>query len=304
MESSLCNLQSPDAAYQRSALEGLREAYPFLTVRPLGSSLCGRPITLLKIGQDTDERGGVLFAGAFHGIEWLTGLVLLRFVDRLCRAISTKQTLAGIHPGRALEGRSLSVLPFVNPDGVEIALHGAEAGFPFGDLILRACNRDPRLWKANARGVDINHNFDAGWTQLREMEKKKGIDGPAPTQYGGPAPESEPETKLLTALCRQENFRHVLAYHSQGEEIYWHYGENNPQNAFLMGRILAVASGYSLSMPSGLASHGGFKDWFIDEFHRPGFTVEIGKGQNPLPLSDLDRIYKRLEEMMMLATIM
>jgi len=304
MDSSLCGLSYPDAAYQRAAIERLLHAHPFLLSRTLGRSLCGRPVTLLKIGRDADERGGVLFAGAFHGIEWLTGMVLLRFVDRLCRAISENQTLAGIHAGRALEGRSLSVVPFVNPDGVEIALHGAEAGFAFRDLILRACDRDPRLWKANARGVDINHNFDAGWQQLREMEKKQGIDGPAPTQYGGSAPESEPETRLLTALCRQEDFRHVLAYHSQGEEIYWHYGENNPPNALLMGRILAVASGYTLSMPSGLASHGGFKDWFIAEFHRPGFTIEIGKGENPLPLSDFDRVYKKLEEMMMLATIM
>lgn len=304
MNASRPKLQYPDAAYQEAATAHLLETYPIIKPRRLGNSLCGRPITLLKIGEDTGERGGVLFAGAFHGIEWLTGMILLRFADRLCHAITTRQTLAGIHPGRALEGRSLSIIPFTNPDGVEIAMHGAQAGFPFDQIVEKASGGDPRLWKANARGVDINHNFDAGWHQLREMEKEKGIDGPAPTQYGGRTPESEPETQLLTALCRQENFRHIIAFHSQGEEIYWHYGEHTHPNAFLMGRILAVASGYELCMPSGLASHGGFKDWFIEEFHRPGFTIEIGKGVNPLPLSDFDSVYTKLEEMMMLAAIM
>ena len=52
-----------------------------------------------------------------------------------------------------------------------------------------------------------------------------------------------------------------------------------------MAEVLASSSGYRLSRQQGLASHGGMKDWFIREFSRPGFTVELGKGVNPLPLS-------------------
>ena len=59
-----------------------------------------------------------------------------------------------------------------------------------------------------------------------------------------------------------------------------------------------------LEDPEGLASLGGFKDWFIGEFNRPGFTVELGKGQNPLPMSDLDDIYCRVEEMLTLVCLM
>ncbi len=294
----------PDTAYQAETIRQLDAHYPVLRSLRLGQSLCGRPISLLRIGADTDSRGGVLFAGAFHGMEWLTGLVLLRFADRLCHAITTKQRLAGIYPGHALEGRSLSIIPFVNPDGVEISLFGAQRGGAYAGLIERACDGDTSRWQANARGVDLNHNFDAGWAQLREMEKAKGIDAPAPTQYGGPGPESEPESRLIAQHCREENYRHVAAFHSQGEEIYWHYGEHTHPNSQLMGRILAVASGYTLCEPSGLASHGGFKDWFIDAFHKPAFTVELGLGRNPLPLSDLDALYERVEEMLMLAAIL
>jgi g-D-glutamyl-meso-diaminopimelate peptidase len=38
-------------------------------------------------------------------------------------------------------------------------------------------------------------------------------------------------------------------------------------------------------------SHAGYKDWFIQEFRKPGFTIELGLGVNPLPLSQFDEIY-------------
>ena len=65
-----------------------------------------------------------------------------------------------------------------------------------------------------------------------------------------------------------------------------------------MGKILSQTSGYKLSSPEGLAVGGGFKDWFIKTFNKPGFTIEIGKGKNPLPISDFDSIYKKLEKML------
>ena len=67
---------------------------------------------------------------------------------------------------------------------------------------------------------------------------------------------------------------------------------------------MATASGYALDVPTGIASGGGFKDWFITEFCRPGFTVELGKGKNPLPITDAEEIYRRTEEMLMLCSIM
>ena len=98
--------------------------------------------------------------------------------------------------------------------------------------------------------------------------------------------------------------RHVLAFHSQGEEICWRYGERTPARAEKMAQIFAASSGYSMEYPSGLASHGGFKDWFIDRFGRCGFTMEIGRGKNPLDPAELDTIYERIEEIMMLAVIL
>ena len=71
-----------------------------------------------------------------------------------------------------------------------------------------------------------------------------------------------------------------------------------------MAEIMATASGYALDVPSAIATGGGFKDWFIEEFNRPGFTVEIGKGKNPLPPEKSEEIYRQLKEMLILCCIM
>ena len=291
----------PDARMVQMYAHHLRRQYPFLTVHTLGKSVLGRPIWALQFGESRER---VLFAGAFHGMEWLTCSLLLCFAEELCFALDRGFHMADLDVRRALLGRGLVIVPCVNPDGVEICLHGADAALGLRDSVLRIGDGDTDHWQANARGVDLNHNFDAGWYILRQLEQESGITGPAATRFGGYAPESEPETQLLTALCRSVAFRHVLAFHSQGEEIYWHYGNHIPHNAALMARIFAMTSGYRAAAPNGLAAHGGFKDWFIAEFDRPGFTIEIGRGQNPLPLRDLQPIYDQLREMMTLAAIM
>lgn len=71
-----------------------------------------------------------------------------------------------------------------------------------------------------------------------------------------------------------------------------------------MAQVLASASGYKLASPEGTASHGGFKDWFIDCLHRPAFTIEIGRGKNPLPVEELEPIYARLLEMMLISILL
>ncbi|HPS34514.1 MAG TPA: M14 family zinc carboxypeptidase, partial [Oscillospiraceae bacterium] len=161
-----------------------------------------------------------------------------------------------------------------------------------------------RDWEANNNGVDLNHNFDAGWPELRRLEKDCGIDGPSPRRFGGPFPESEPETRAIISLCHEFNPRQAVSLHSQGEEIYWRYGDTLPKHAEVMAHILAISCNYTLAEPEGIASHGGFKDWFIREFDRPAFTFEIGKGKNPLPVTETPILLKRLSDTLLIAALM
>ena len=182
-------------------------------------------------------------------------------------------------------------MPCVNPDGTEIALHGSDAAFKYKPLVEKVCT-DTYKWQANARGVDINHNFNAGWCRLKQLELKNNIKCPAPTRFGGNHPESEPETKALTTLCRNIDFERAIALHSQGREIYCSFGRHTPVLSFRLASIFSQASGYNIAFPEEIATGGGFKDWFIEYFDRPAFTVserwfklsDIIQGQPRLPL--------------------
>lgn len=278
----------------------LKEKYPFLVCHSLGKSVCGRDITAYSLG---NYKNIVLFAGAFHAQEWLSGLVLLKFLEKVCESLKNHEKLSGVDISSAFMTKGITVVPCVNPDGVEIALHGKESAGEFSGFVSDVSRGDLSEWNANARGVDINHNFDAGWQLLREMESKNGIFGPSPRRYGGYAPHSEPESAALVRFCERNQVDHAFAIHSQGEEIYWEYGEKTPEESLTMANIFSVCSGYELVRNDGLASHGGFKDWFIDYFGRSAFTIEIGKGKNPLPVNELDSIYEKIEEMLVIGAI-
>lgn len=292
-------LYAPADEENRRALMGeLFLKYPFLRKSCIGESLCGREIPMVSVG----EGRKVLFVCAFHGMEWLTTLVILRFLDELLEKVYKKGFFCGIRADMIFRDRMLCVVPCINPDGVEIAIHGAKSAGEYCESVCRIGGES--RWQANAAGVDINHNFNAGWKALKSLEMKNGITAPAPTRYGGMSPESEPESRALARLCRNTSFIRALAFHSQGEEIYWSFGDYSPEIARLQGELLAELSGYKLSEPDGLAVGGGFKDWFVETFNRPGFTVEIGRGENPLQVSMLDGIYERLKQMLIISIIM
>ncbi len=278
----------------------LKNKYPFLVCHSIGKSVCGRDITAYSLG---NYKNIVLFAGGFHAQEWLTSLVLLRFLERICESLKNKQKLSGVDIASSFLSKGITIIPCVNPDGVEIVLRGAKSVGDYEGLVCDISRCDLSNWNANCKGVDINHNFDAGWQTLREMESASGILGPSPRRYGGHAPHSEPETQALVRFCERNRIDHAFAMHSQGEEIYWSYGDNTPENSLTMANIFSVCSGYELVKNEGLASHGGFKDWFIEYFGRSAFTIEIGKGKNPLPVEQLDEIYEKIEEMLVVGAI-
>lgn len=288
--------------YERNrVIDALCSKYGFIKKSVIGKSCSGKEIKALKIG---DAPAYCLIAAAFHGSERITATIALMFLESLCEALNENGYISGLRARRAIVGRGVIIVPCVNPDGCDISLLGEKACVGASIDIARLCKNNFSKWNANLRGVDINHNFDADWERLHKLEQKSGIYLPGPARYGGEHPESEPETIALTSLCRKTKTRHVLALHSQGEVIYWDYGNKNIPRSRKMAEIMATSSGYALDIPTGLAVGGGFKDWFISEFSRPGFTVEVGIGENPLPAYCADDIYQRIEEMLMLCSIM
>lgn len=267
----------------------------------IGRSVLGRKIRVLSIGKN---QGCTILVGATHGSEWLTALVLYRFFDEVCTAFEHGKTVCGTDVAKAISKRGLAVIPVLNPDGVEINIRGKIAAFSSGNKIERLSAGDYRHWNANAAGIDINHNFGAGWEILHQQERKNGIFGPAPGKYGGPRPFSEPETRAICGFCSTFDVRRLYSLHSQGEEIYWYYGPRTPIISRDMANELGDACGYKVCMPEGMAANGGLKDWYIEKFGRPGFTIEIGRGENPLPMEKFDEIYEKIRPALFLALVL
>ncbi len=278
----------------------LNEKYEALKITTCGKSLLGKDIFAFVTGEGEKN---IVYVGGTHGIEWLTSLLLLKFTENLANAYENENLLSGFNIKDVLKNKKIIIIPELNPDGIEIAIKGASACEKYKGSNFEICNGDFSLWSANARGVDINHNFNADWYSLREKEKVAGINSPSPSRYGGLFPESEPETAAITRLCRRVPIDMMLTFHSQGEEIFYEYGKNTPEKALHIAKIFSALTDYTLVKNEGLYSSGGLKDWFIEEFNRPAFTIEIGKGKNPLPLEDVEKIYEKLEAMMVVGMI-
>ncbi|WP_338026292.1 M14 family metallopeptidase [Cohnella algarum] len=269
-------------------LDALKRRYPFVAASVIGKSVMGKPIHSLRIGEGAFR---LHVNGAMHANEWITALALMRFAEEYARACKRKGTIGGKPAARLYDRCTLWIVPMVNPDGVDLVLDGIAPDHPRYAELLRWNNGSDRFhrWKANIRGVDLNDQFPAHWEEERF---RRGADGPGPRDYGGSAPLTEPEAKALADFARETDFHAAIAFHTQGEEIYWNYRGMEPRHSLAWAQRLGKASGYRPVRLEG--SDAGFKDWFISEFKRPGFTVEAGWGRNPLPLESLAEWYTEI----------
>lgn len=266
----------------------------------LGESILGKGIPMITLGHGKKE---LLYVGAHHGMEWITSLLLVRFLRELRETLAHGRSIYGLLPEQLFQSYTLYVIPMLNPDGVDYQIHGVDQSNPLYERVLQMNGKssDFSHWQANARGVDLNHNYDAGFAEYKKLEAENGILGGAPTRYSGEAPESEPEVSALCNFIRfHENLCGVLTLHTQGEEIFYGCSEKLPAHAYSVAKKLSMLSGYELSQAVGMASCGGLTDWCAQVMGIPSFTVECGRGKNPLPLSDAFPIYVRLRKLLFL----
>ena len=274
-------------------VEALRARYSFLNVGMLGLSVLGRAIPCLRFG-----RGplAVVYNASHHANEWITTPLLMRFLERLCQTALHRENIGDADAAALYDRITLFIVPMVNPDGVDLVtgqLGPGSAGYQRA-YAMRGSLPFPASWKANIRGVDLNNNYPALWEQGRALKEQLGLDNPGPRDYVGPFPLSEPESALMAQLTKAVQPRLTISLHTQGREIYWSFNDIFPPDGRRIGERMAAASGYLLSDPSG-PSFGGYKDWYIQEWNLPGYTVEAGSGVNPLPIGDFDEIYPEVE---------
>jgi len=274
-------------------IEALGENYPFIEVKEIGRSVLGTPILAMKIGMGGQK---VFYNAAFHANEWITTPVLLRFAEELAEAYSTRGRLYGIDVSRLLRKVTLYLVPLVNPDGVDL-VNGAITNEGILANVERIADRYPGIpypsgWKANIRGVDLNLQFPAEWLQARQTKFAQGFTSFAPRDFVGEGPLTEPESLAIYNFTLRENFDLILAYHTQGEVIYWKFLDYEPPRSREIALYFGQVSGYTVEETPIASGYAGYKDWFIQNYNRPGYTIEVGRGINPLPLEQFEQIYR------------
>jgi g-D-glutamyl-meso-diaminopimelate peptidase len=185
----------------------------------------------------------------------------------------------------------------VDPDGVDLVTGAIRPDSKEYAAAQQIGARFPRIpfpqgWKANLLGVDLNLQYPAGWLRAREIKFSQGFTQPAPRDYVGRAPLTQRESAALAQYTEDVDPALVLAYHTQGKVIYWQFEDYEVPGARELAEEFARVSGYRMEDTPYESAFAGYKDWFIKNYRRPGFTVEVGSGQNPLPLQQFDEIYR------------
>lgn len=272
-------------------IEGLCRRYPFLKRKTVGKSVNGQPIEALQFGEGPIKVG---YNASHHANEWITTTVLMKFTEQMCRAYALGLTLGGSDVRKLWKKTTFVLVPMVNPDGVDLVT-GRYGPSSAEYNAARALNTDlpfPDGWKANIVGVDLNLNYPAGWEEARRIKYGQGYTRPGPRDFVGTSPLCTPETKAMAAFTEEEGFRLILAYHTQGELIYWKYLDYEPKNSRRIARQFGEVSGYAVEETPYASGFAGYKDWFIQTWDLPGYTIECGKGVNPLPVSQFPEIYR------------
>ena len=228
-------------------IEGLQARYPYLQVGTIGRSVMGTPLWSLQLGNGPVEVG---YNASFHANESITTPVLLKFVERLLEAYADERMYEELYPERLFEEYSLYLVPLVNPDGVDLVNGLLTEGFYYRRAVRIASGFPdipfPDGWKANIQGVDLNLQFPAGWDMAKKIKFEQGYNRPAPRDYVGQTPLSVPESIAMFDFTRNHDFSLILAYHTQGEVIYWKYLDEEPEGARRIAEYFAKVSGYRI----------------------------------------------------------
>ena len=291
------NIVKTNISYNSIILEKdlkiLKQSYPFIEVSTIGYSILKNPLYCIKLGTGKKE---IFYSASYHANEWITSVALMKFIEDYCYCFTHNSKLYSHSIIDLFNNTSIYIVPMVNPDGVNLVtkLYPSDTLIynNFKQISLNYSNIPfPDGWKSNFNGVDLNLQFPAQWEKAKSIKYNLGYTSPAPRDFVGYSPLSEPESKAIYEFTKSHKFSLVIALHTQGKVIYHKFENYNPKNSISLAKTFSKISNYNLENTPVNSSYAGFKDWFIQEYNRPGFTLELGIGTNPLPISQFDTIY-------------
>lgn len=299
-----------NASYNSEILDDnintLKKLYQFIEVGIAGKSVLNTDIPYIKIGNGSKN---VFYSASIHANEWITSIVLMKFLADYCYCYKNNLTIFDYPASELYNNCTLYIMPMVNPDGVNLVtgkISPSSSAYISAQNIASMYPSVPFTsgWKANIRGVDLNLQFPAGWQNAKKIKYSQGITSPAPRDFVGYGPLTEPEALAIYNFTLNNKFDLIIAYHTQGKEIYWQFQNFAPSQSKPIGETFSYVSGYTLADVPYNSSFAGYKDWFLQEYRKPGYTIEAGIGNNPLPISQFSQIYRDNLGILVLGTLL
>ena len=170
----------------------------------------------IRLGNENAKKK-ILIQSTMHAREWLNSQLVMKMAERCC-----KYYYSGKYNGTAYNKLfnkvCVYIVPMLNPDGVNISQYGLKRikSSSLKKLVKRLGRGSYSRWKANARGVDLNRNFNAGFRKNSSRGTRRGREG-----YSGPYALSERETKAIAKLIDETKPKAVINYHEAGRVIYY-----------------------------------------------------------------------------------
>lgn len=278
-------------------LNALKDKYPFLVIGSYGESVLGRSLPYVRLGNGPKQ---LFYSASMHANEWINSVVMMKFIEDYAIAVENKESnidpILSDNIKKLYDETTIYIAPMLNPDGVDLVVGDLDRNSAAYRNAKTIANNFPNIpfpngWKANILGVDLNLQFPANWILARENKFEQGYIRPAPRDFVGYGPLTEPESLAIYNFTLSNDFEIILAYHTQGEVIYWRYLNLEPPEAGKIGEEFSRISGYQLDDVIDIGSYAGYRDWFIQDYRRPGYTIETGLGENPLPINQFEKIY-------------
>lgn len=143
-------------------LNTLKNLYPFISIDFIGNSVLGKNIPVVKIGNGYKE---VFYSASYHGNEWITSTVLMKFLADYCYCYKNNLNIFGFPARRLFNSTTIYIAPMVNIDGVDLVTGEIKSGSSSYLLAKQISDNYPSIpfvdgWKANIRGESfINFHF-------------------------------------------------------------------------------------------------------------------------------------------------
>ena len=206
-------------------------------------------IYCVRLG-NKDAKKKVVIQSTMHAREWLNSQLLMKMLERCCKSYYSGK-YGGTSYKKLFNNVCFYILPMLNPDGVNISQYGLARikSASLRKLVKRLGRGRYSRWKANARGVDLNKNFSAGFRKGNARGSKRG-----PAGYSGPYVCSERESKALKNLINKVKPKAVINYHEAGRVIYY------TKTSSLL-RLVRQKTGYRPIYESIKGANGSFGDW-------------------------------------------